>query len=154
MYCCITNCKHACARRLGSRAAQDRKGGKRVSQQKGEGVGGGVGGAGVTPPVGATDRRDPPRHRFAAPPSDWGGSHRAAGGGGGGGPIRVCLLQTLLGRKPRRITVDRLHAVDIGFDQVSWFAELPESFQETDPNALELDRFGSNRSPNILMTHA
>ena len=63
----------------------------------GRGVAGGGG-------WGATDRRDPPRHRFAAPPSVIVGSHRAGvakfcmGMGG-----RVGFGPTLLGRKPRRI---------------------------------------------------
>ena len=62
--------------------------------------------------VGAADRWDPPRHRFAAAPSesDRGGSYREGGGGvcvrgrvvlGEGDRIRVCLFQTLLCRKPR-----------------------------------------------------
>ena len=69
------------------------------------------------PFVGAADRRDPPRHRFAAAPSDRGGVPQRGGGGsvtkfcmgaeglgeGEGDRIQVCLFQTLLGRKPRRI---------------------------------------------------
>ena len=75
--------------------------------------GGGGGRFEALPLVGGIERRDP-RHRFAAPPSDWGGSHRAGGGGvasqicigGKGCPIRICLFQTLLGRKPRRISLN------------------------------------------------
>ena len=53
----------------------------------------------------------PQQHRFATPPSQAEGSRRP-GGSGGRGPglgwgegdrIRVCLFQTLLGRKPRRV---------------------------------------------------
>ena len=61
---------NACARHLGSRAGQDRKGGKRVSQKRGraagsrggwgEGGGWGVGrSGGFEAPVGATNKRDP-----------------------------------------------------------------------------------------------
>ena len=54
------------------------------------GEGGGVGGVGSLP-CRKMDRRDPPRHRFAAPPSDWGGSPIAQGGGGGGGVTKFCM---------------------------------------------------------------
>ena len=50
----------------------------------------------------SADRRDPPRHRFAAPPNDGGVSHRA-GRGKETGSVSA-LFQTLLGRKLRRIT--------------------------------------------------
>ena len=49
-------------------------------------------------PLGATDKRDPPQLRFAAPPRDWGGSHRAGGGGGGG--VRKFGMGGLGGRRP------------------------------------------------------
>ena len=49
--------------------------------------------------MGATDRGDPPRHRFAAPPSDWGGVPQ---GGGGGGVRKFCMggRVGLGGRRP------------------------------------------------------
>ena len=68
---------NACARRLGSRAGPRTGKEERGLREKRGGRAAGVKGRGEA--VGATDRRDPPRHRFAAPPSDWGGSHRGGG---------------------------------------------------------------------------
>ena len=54
------------------------------------------------------DRREPPRHRFAAPPSYEGGSHRVPQSGRGGAQnhgegLGEAEGGPLLGRKPRRI---------------------------------------------------
>ena len=56
--------------------------------------------------------RDAP-HQIAAPPSD-GGGVPPGGGLGGASQNRVCLFQTLLGRKPRRIIV-----IDIPLDRAA-----------------------------------
>ena len=113
---------------------------------------------------GAADRRDPPQHRFGVPQGGGGGG----GGGGGrsiwygeGDLIGVCLFQTLLGRKPRRMCsfcpqqeqgqlgMKRLQLSEKRLQAVQWDSNTCTIVQDLDI-LVQKDQKGRSMQPQLL----